>query len=405
MLDNVMRKAGYVVLFLALFLVFVLTFHMIGSSFFPVDPETDTLLAPGWYSLVLILGSGIADFVIVNLLSAHGMAKRSRRLLGYKFKIPRTRAARNTLALNLAHEYADAMGSIANSTTIENFNKNYAQATISAKKIFLMANMQTSVPGNYKTAYLQLEQSYQQYICSAVDRSGEFIISNCRSRIYTISGEEIDSAVAKFKDCIDNEVIGPDRADANSIKFANEKFDYVVQKCDTLKDVAAALKQAAEEREKKQQERLEQERRELTQIEAALHKVDTMEGHDFEYYCAELLEYNGFTNVEVTRGSGDQGVDILAEKDGVQYAVQCKCYSKDLGNTPIQEVYTGKNIYHRQIGAVLTNRYFTQGAKDAAKATGVLLWDRDHLTNLIKHHNDQVFSKCFGPCVDNSATR
>ena len=46
---------------------------------------------------------------------------------------------------------------------------------------------------------------------------------------------------------------------------------------------------------------------------------DTLEGHEFEYYCADLLENKGFIEVEVTKGSGDYGADILAEKDGVTY--------------------------------------------------------------------------------------
>ena len=49
---------------------------------------------------------------------------------------------------------------------------------------------------------------------------------------------------------------------------------------------------------------------------------DEMEGHEFEYFCADLLEKRGFEEVEVTKGSGDYGVDILAEKDGVTYAIQ-----------------------------------------------------------------------------------
>ena len=49
----------------------------------------------------------------------------------------------------------------------------------------------------------------------------------------------------------------------------------------------------------------------------------------------------------------------------------------DLGGGPVQKVHAGKGIYHCQIGAVMTNRRFTQGAKDAAKETSVLLWDRD----------------------------
>ena len=113
--------------------------------------------------------------------------------------------------------------------------------------------------------------------------------------------------------------------------------------------------------------------------------ADNMNGHDFEHWCANLLKRNGFINVEVTQASNDQGVDVLAEKDGVRYAVQCKCYSSDLGNTPVQEVNTGKAIYHCHVGAVMTNRYFTSGAKEAAEATGVLLWDRDKLGEMLKN--------------------
>lgn len=120
-------------------------------------------------------------------------------------------------------------------------------------------------------------------------------------------------------------------------------------------------------------------------VAGKIEEVDSMEGHQFEYWCADLLEMNGFSNVEVTRGSGDQGVDIIATKDGIKYAVQCKCYSSDLGNKPVQEVHTGKSIYHCQVGAVMTNRYFTAGAKEAAEATGVLLWDRDRLVEMLGH--------------------
>ena len=118
--------------------------------------------------------------------------------------------------------------------------------------------------------------------------------------------------------------------------------------------------------------------------ESGLSAIDNMEGHDFEYWCADLLRKLGFKNVEVTPGSGDQGVDVLAEKDGIKYAIQCKCYAKDLGNTPIQEVESGRIFYGCHVGAVMTNRYFTAGAQELAKKTGTLLWDRDFLLNAME---------------------
>lgn len=110
--------------------------------------------------------------------------------------------------------------------------------------------------------------------------------------------------------------------------------------------------------------------------------MDEMEGHDFEYYCADLLRYNGYEDVEVTKGSGDFGVDILMSKGEVTYAVQCKCYDKPIGVKAVQEVYAGKDYYERMIGVVMTNQYFTQPARELASRLRVILWDRDRLKNL-----------------------
>lgn len=109
---------------------------------------------------------------------------------------------------------------------------------------------------------------------------------------------------------------------------------------------------------------------------------DDMNGIEFEKFCAELLIKNGFIKVETTSGSGDYGVDILTEKDGVSYAIQCKRYSTNIGNTAVQEIYSGKEFYKRHIGVVLTNQYFTPAAKETAECTGILLWDRNYLEKL-----------------------
>lgn len=112
--------------------------------------------------------------------------------------------------------------------------------------------------------------------------------------------------------------------------------------------------------------------------------IDLMEGHDFEYYCAELLKRRGFQEVEVTKGSGDYGIDILAEKDGVTYAIQCKCYAAPVGVKAVQEAYAGRDYYDRMVGAVLTNQYFTQPAVEAAKKLKILLWDRGYLESMME---------------------
>lgn len=111
--------------------------------------------------------------------------------------------------------------------------------------------------------------------------------------------------------------------------------------------------------------------------------IDMMEGHDFEHYCAALLRTRGFLEVEVTKGSGDYGIDILAEKDGITYAIQCKCYNQPVGVKAIQEAYAGRDYYDCMVGAVLTNQYFTTPAVEAAKKLKILLWDRGYLESMI----------------------
>lgn len=115
-----------------------------------------------------------------------------------------------------------------------------------------------------------------------------------------------------------------------------------------------------------------------------IRQLDEMEGHDFEYYCAELLKRRGFVDVVVTKGSGDYGIDVLAEKDGVTYGIQCKAYTSPVGVKAVQEAYAGKEYYDRMVGAVLTNQYFTKPAVEAAKKLKILLWDRGYLDSMIE---------------------
>ena len=110
---------------------------------------------------------------------------------------------------------------------------------------------------------------------------------------------------------------------------------------------------------------------------------DDMEGRDFEEYCAGLLEAKGFDNVETTPGSHDYGVDIIADRDGITYAIQCKCYSDTVGIRAIQEAYAGKDYYGSMVAAVMTNQYFSKSAIEFANKLNVILWDGDFVMQLI----------------------
>ena len=109
---------------------------------------------------------------------------------------------------------------------------------------------------------------------------------------------------------------------------------------------------------------------------------DSMNGSDFEEYCASLLRKNGYSMVTTTKASGDDGCDIVAYKNGYKYVVQCKCYSNNVGNSAVQQVISARIMYKAQRAAVITNRFFTASAKRTAIAGNVILWDRNDLNQM-----------------------
>ena len=100
-----------------------------------------------------------------------------------------------------------------------------------------------------------------------------------------------------------------------------------------------------------------------------------MDGYQFEYQCAEILKRNGFSRVQVTQSSGDQGVDIIARKHRKKYGIQCKYYSYPVGNKAVQEAYAGANFYDCDKAMVMTNLTFTRAATELAEKLEVELWD------------------------------
>ena len=114
------------------------------------------------------------------------------------------------------------------------------------------------------------------------------------------------------------------------------------------------------------------------------HEWDDMEGHEFEHFCADLLRRRGFKDVIVTKGSGDFGIDILAERDGISYGIQCKNYSSPIGVKAVQEVYAGRDYYDCMVGVVMSNQYFTGPAVEAAKKLKIVLWDRGYIEEMLE---------------------
>ena len=79
------------------------------------------------------------------------------------------------------------------------------------------------------------------------------------------------------------------------------------------------------------------------------------------------------TQLSTTATTGDQGVDLIARKDKSVIAIQCKYYSKPVGNKAVQEVIAGKGFYNCNKAVVISNNLFTKSAKQLADDSNVKL--------------------------------
>lgn len=110
--------------------------------------------------------------------------------------------------------------------------------------------------------------------------------------------------------------------------------------------------------------------------------VDLMTGTEFEDFLYDLFQKMGYT-VHLTRASGDQGIDLIAVKNGVRIGVQAKRYSNSVSNKAVQEVVAGMKYYNLSKTIVITNNYFTKSAIELGITNEVVLWDRDILKEKI----------------------
>ena len=112
-------------------------------------------------------------------------------------------------------------------------------------------------------------------------------------------------------------------------------------------------------------------------------EVNRMDGREFELFSGDLFRALGYTNVIVTQSSGDFGADVIAEKDSVRFAVQCKRYSAPVGVTAVQEVLASKSLHDCHVACILTNNTFTPAAEELARKNLVVLWGGNKLKEFI----------------------
>jgi hypothetical protein len=112
--------------------------------------------------------------------------------------------------------------------------------------------------------------------------------------------------------------------------------------------------------------------------------IAILSGVQFERHVAETYRRLGY-RVQVTKASGDAGVDVIADKGTERLAIQTKQYSGSVGNDSVQQAFTGKTIYNCTGAVVVCSSTFTSAAQAAARATNVELIDGKAYGQMMQH--------------------
>src|ERR1700758_348799 len=119
-------------------------------------------------------------------------------------------------------------------------------------------------------------------------------------------------------------------------------------------------------------------RRDLKYATSGMAAIDDMSGVEFEEFVAAQLRTRGWS-VTYTASAGDYGVDLVAKKDDVRMAVQCKRLAKAVGIAAVQQVVSGALHHGCNRTVVVTNQSFTRAARQLATTHGCRLVGREQL--------------------------
>lgn len=92
----------------------------------------------------------------------------------------------------------------------------------------------------------------------------------------------------------------------------------------------------------------------------------------FERWVADAFQSAGW-EARTTAGGADQGIDVIAWTEDLSVGLQCKLYSRAVGNKAVQEALAGAAFHGLDVAAVVSNATFTQSARALAARSGVLL--------------------------------
>jgi restriction system protein len=125
-----------------------------------------------------------------------------------------------------------------------------------------------------------------------------------------------------------------------------------------------------------------------------LNLIQTLPASGFEKLCKRLLTEIGINDINITGGSGDQGIDgkgIVKLNDVVSLNLvfQCKRYKETVSPHHVRD-FRGAMQGRGEKGLIITTGRFTKEAKNEANRDGVTpieLIDGDRLVELFEKHH------------------
>lgn len=113
-------------------------------------------------------------------------------------------------------------------------------------------------------------------------------------------------------------------------------------------------------------------------------RLRKMDGGSFEDHVVHTLRALSYRVEWTGKGGADQGVDVVAERDGRRIAVQAKQYSGTVGNAAIQQVFAGMTHYGCDGAVVVCTSGFTKAARELSASTNVTLVDGEGYAALVR---------------------
>ena len=115
-----------------------------------------------------------------------------------------------------------------------------------------------------------------------------------------------------------------------------------------------------------------------------------LDPYEFEDLCKNLLLKEGFTNVHRKGGSGDLGVDIVADKvqgnKVERWLIQCKRWINNVGATPLQRLDSERSRRGASNVECITTSDYTKDAKTISQQQNIKITDGISLIKRLNKH-------------------